>query len=103
MEKQLCDDLHPGIKENITIVESRYKCYNKYMASDGISNDREYCNLVTKNYEELYACLDKYKIDRKADYCNFYITDDSRYFGTNDEHSKCFSNPSSSKSLLGTP
>jgi hypothetical protein len=47
---------------------------------------------MTKDWQELYACLDKHKINRKADYCNFVHVEDTRYFGNNIEHAICLSN-----------
>jgi hypothetical protein len=60
----------------------------------GFTYDRQYCNLKTKNWTEFYDCLDEHKIPRKADYCNFVHSEDSRYFGNNIEHSNCLKNES---------
>jgi len=94
MTKQLCDDIYPGTNADLKNVDVRYQCYTKYMGWAGISYDREYCELKTKNFTELYACLDKHKIPRKADYCDFIHSEDSRYFGNNLEHIKCLQNES---------
>lgn len=66
MTKHLCDEIYPG-KE----VDVKYECYTKQMGWAGFAYDREYCNLKTNNWTEFYNCLDKHKIPRKADYCNF--------------------------------
>ena len=58
----------------------------------GFSYDREYCNIKTNNWNELYDCLDKHKIERKADYCNLVHNEDARYFGNNLEQTICLRN-----------
>ena len=71
-EKKYCDMFYPynGVQSNSTegikIVNARYNCYINNLFK-GV--DRNYCNLISSTEGEFYECLNKYKINNKADYC----------------------------------
>jgi len=93
MKKDMCNRRIPYPVEgeiDLKVLEKRYDCYKKYMSFAGITYDRQYCDYTTKDADTLYACLDKFKIDKKADYC---IHKDPykalRYLGGSDEYQDC--------------
>ena len=60
------------------------------MAWAGITYDRQYCDYTTKNTAEFYKCLDRFKIEKKGDFCIYQDPYSAlRYFGGSGEFQQC--------------
>ena len=71
-EKKYCNLFYPfdgkesNSTEGIKILDERYKCYAEYLR---IPIDRDYCELRSSNESQFYDCVQKHRLNTKADFC----------------------------------